>query len=103
MRYRGTHIKRVVETAKNAGKPLFFLSGLHGFIPANFLIENYEEITIDAELSKLVTSQLQEQGITVVEFYIKPSDQWRPYFDLMVGVTKSLGIDLRIKDLPSSA
>ena len=96
-RYTATHIKTVKEIAQKDGVPFYILSGKYGLISSQTKIPYYdyylENSAVD-ELSERVSKQIQEVGITEINFYGEEKDSWLPYKNALEKGVKSSGIIL---------
>jgi hypothetical protein len=84
-RYRGEHIQIARAEAIRIDSPLYILSGKFGLVSGDDFIADYDYLLEmeSAELTRLVKSQMEEAGITEVEFYYKEKGSWAPYRDTL--------------------
>jgi hypothetical protein len=86
-RYRSRRIDAVVERARQAGLPLYILSGEYGLIPADHPIPWYDHLLLPGEVPALVdvvSRQMVGAGVTAVTWFERalPDDsEIRPYRD----------------------
>lgn len=97
-RYQGAHVAYAAKLAEERGLPLFFLSGLKGFISADALIENYDHLLLEEEVEELARTvrwQLAREGVTEIRFYYMPKEGWRPYRHALMRATAGSAITLQ--------
>jgi hypothetical protein len=99
-RYIGAHIKTVAEIAKRRELPLFFVSGMFGFISEKEQISNYDYLLEPAGIAALAEKmrpQLMRYGIEEVYFYTKLTPAWKPYLAAVQQATVGLGVTLHVE------
>lgn len=101
-RYLSQRIIDVMKVAKQQNVPFLILSGKFGLIPAEREIPFYDHLLQDREveeLSKMVKRQIQELGVTTLEFYAKPKDtiNWGPYYETLEKSAAESGVGLTVK------
>ena len=102
-RYIGSHIKSVADIAKRKGAPLFFLSGVYGFISEKEQIPYYDHLLGAEEIESLVENKLRPQllryKVKEVQFYFKNKPAWKPYLAAIQHTAMGLGITLVVYEL----
>jgi hypothetical protein len=95
-RYKGSHIQKIEKEARSAGYQFFILSGKHGLLAPEDLVESYDYLlTVDnvGRLALKLVGQLWEKEISSVHFYCKPGPRWFPYFAAMTKATSQAGVE----------
>lgn len=94
-RYKGSHVEKIAKEAREAQQPFFILSGKHGLLAPDELVEFYDYLlTVENvdRLSRKLVSQLWENDISSVHLYCKPGPKWFPYFASMAKATSQAGV-----------
>jgi hypothetical protein len=105
-RYTGTHIALVEARAKREHDPFFLLSGVHGFIAAEYMIPHYDHELVESEVSALVmkvAEQLRSERLDLVEFYAKVKPSWALYIEVMRTAALRVGVRFNFRHLPCKA
>lgn len=105
LRYSAPHIQLTDKTATEAGLPFFILSGKYGLIEGEKEIPYYdyylEEKAVD-DLVKILIQQINDYGITEIDFYTEEKESWLPYQNAIRKSSESTGILLNVYPLLES-
>lgn len=95
LRYLASHIEETYKKSQELGVTLYILSGKYGLIKGEAQIPLYDYY-LDAshvdELSKLVTAQIKQEGLTDIDFYIEEKETWKPYISALEQASIASGI-----------
>ncbi len=101
-RYTGDHVNTVGNIARDSNLLFFILSGKYGLIPADQPIPYYdfylENEHVEA-LTHLVSKQLQEAGITALNFYTEDKESWAPYITTISKGAELVEVALKLRRL----
>ena len=100
-RYRGARVEAAAALARARGRPLVFLSGVYGVLPASAPIPWYDHALQPGEVAAMtptVARQLTDQGIARVLALMCPPDWpgWAPYHRLLGGACAAAGVALEV-------
>lgn len=105
-RYKGSHIKEVEDIAKREGRPLFFLSGLFGFVLADGKLPAYDFVLTEFEADRMVGSvalQLLNERVSEIHFYSKAKESWRLYEEVIIAAAEKVSAVITIHYLKDDA
>lgn len=96
-RYLGDHVRAARTVAEDSTLPLYILSGKFGLISGDDIIPDYDYYLEKEteELINLVASQMQEAGISEIEFYHKDKEAWKPYASTLTSAARQAGVQVR--------
>lgn len=84
LRYTSPRINKALEIACKENEPYFILSGKFGLIKYNEPIPFYDHLLTKSEINNLVnlvSKQISDNGIDVVDFYAEPRQgDWVAYY-----------------------
>ncbi len=86
-RYVGAHVGQVAMLARSQSLPLYLVSGLIGFIPAECKVPDYDHLLQNSdvkELARRMFHQMRVSGIKKLHFYCKGKESWQPYLSAVL-------------------
>lgn len=98
-RYISERIEEVEKRANESGLLFVILSGKYGLLRPDDKIPYYDHLLKSEEvesLSEIVKQQITDLDATEIVFYMKPKENWGPYFTVLEYATRTLGIKLSI-------
>lgn len=100
-RYLGDHVISARLEAEKAGLPLYILSGKFGLVSGDDLIPDYDYYLVQesGELVNMVKMQMEEAGITEIDFYYEDSEKWAPYTATLTKAAGLAGVSVHARSL----
>jgi inosine/xanthosine triphosphatase len=101
-RYTGSHVRLASEYALVQGLRFFILSGKHGLLHADELVEPYDHRLVAKEVPALgsrITEQLKRHNIGEVRFYTKRKPTWEPYYAALDQACAESKVHLIVREL----
>lgn len=105
LRYKGSHVRHVAGLARDQRRPLYLLSGKHGFIPGDEPIATYDFLLKKNHVQRValkIEEQFRLHRIETVYFYTKDKPAWKPYYAALLIGAREAGVIVQTAFLPNN-